>query len=92
MTPGIRHDLIRIGCASVGAISGSLVVAPTAGGPPFVWSLLGAGIGWIAALLIMRAAELRRNVAAFEVAEAHKSKKNTVPTISAKSHDIVELR
>lgn len=76
MTPGVRHDAIRIGCAFLGAIVGRLAVAPIAGGPPFVWSVLGAGIGWIAARLIMRAAELRRNVAALEVAEAQKAQSN----------------
>ena len=92
MTPGMRHDLIRFGCAFVGAIAGRLIVAPTVGGPPFVWSLLGAGIFWIAARMIMRAAELRRNVVALEVAEAHISKKNTDITISSKSHHMVDPR
>lgn len=92
MTPSVRHDLIRICCAFVGAIAGRLAVAPTAGGPPFVWSILGAGIGWIAARLIMRAVELRRNVVALEVSEANMSKKNTDFTNLSKTHDMPDPR
>jgi hypothetical protein len=85
MTSGVRHDAIRIGCAVLGAVVGRFAVAPIAGGPPFVWSILGAGIGWIAARLIMRAAELRRNVAALEDAEAQKAQNDADFASASKS-------
>ncbi len=73
MTPGARHDVIRIGCAFLGAIVGRLAVAPIAGGPPFVWSVLGAAIGWIAARLVMNVLKLRHEV----LAEASKRQNDT---------------